>query len=453
MIDMIIIKNGMLVSPTGSHQADLAMQEGVIARIAESIDAAAGDQVVDATGCWVFPGFIDAHTHLDADIGTLTTSDTFATGTRAGVCGGTTSVVDFATQDRGMTLADALEAWHGKADGVSSANYAFHLAITDWNEATKAEIVPVRQAGITSFKCYLAYDALKVDGGELLDVLQAIKPFGGMMGVHCEIGEIIDELQAHELACGHTTPAAHPRSRPAEAEAAAIDEYCWIARLADLPVNVVHLSSALGLEAIRRARGRGQRVYVETCPQYLLLDEQNYLREGFEGAKYVMSPPLRRRADIEVLRQAVRDGEIDTISTDHCAFTFGEQKHVGVNDFTKIPNGAPGIEHRPSLMFTLFGTEVGRERLCALLSENQARIFGMYPRKGVLREGSDADVTVWDPAVRWTISAANQHQNVDYTPYEGFEVEGRPRFVYVNGQLAARDGEPTGTVAGAYIKR
>lgn len=452
MIDVIILKNGTLVSPEGLRKADLAIKENRIFLIAKTIDTSPEDEVVDVAGCWVFPGFIDAHTHLSADIGTMTTSDTFATGTRAAVCGGTTSIVDFATQDKGMTLTQAIERWHEKADGLSHANYAFHLAITDWNDASKAEIPSIRQAGVTSFKCYLAYDALKVNGGELLDILEAVKPFGGMMGVHCEIGEIINELQSRELSLGHTSPAAHPRSRPAETEAAAIDEYCWVARLAGMPVNVVHLSTALGLEAVRRARGKGQIVHIETCPQYLLLDESNYERDGFEGAKYVMSPPLRKPFDVEVLRQAVREGEIETISTDHCAFTFGEQKQAGLHNFTKIPNGAPGIEHRPALMATLF-EKLGPGRLCALLSENQARIFDMYPRKGVLREGSDADITVWDPSQQWTISQQNQHQNVDYTPYEGFNVKGKARFVYVNGILAARDGEPTSAVAGTYIRR
>lgn len=450
---MTILRNGALMTPEGPMNADLRMDKGKIAEIAPHIRPGGGEDVVDASGCWVCPGFIDGHTHLDLDTGATRTADDFASGTRAAVCGGTTTICDFATQDRGDTMAHALEVWHGLADGVSSCNYAFHMAVTDWNERTKAELPALRAAGVTSFKAYFAYDNLRLDDGAILELLESIRPFGGVLGVHCENGDVVERLRRRAVAQGRTGPENHPLTRPAEAEAEAVDRLCWLGRMADTPVHIVHLSSALGLEEVRRARRRGQTVYAETCPQYLLLDDSRYRLPGFEGAKYVMSPPLRGREDVRALREAVVNGEIDTISTDHCDFNFAGQKELGRGDFTKIPNGAPGIEHRPALMFTSFAGALSPSRLCALLSANQARLFGMYPRKGALAVGSDADVVVWDPRARWTITAAGQVQNVDYTPYEGMEMEGRARLVYVNGVLAARNGQPTGAVAGEYIKR
>ncbi|MBF0894089.1 MAG: amidohydrolase family protein, partial [Atopobium sp.] len=272
--------------------------------------------------------------------------------------------------------------------------------------------------------------------------------------VHCENGTLVNELQRRMLAAGITGPEGHPMSRPAACEAEAISRLCYLAELADARINIVHLSSALGLEAVRAAKARGKvKMDVETCPQYLLLDDSHYLESDFEGAKYVMSPPLRKPHDIEVLRRAVCDGEIDTIATDHCSFNLHGQKDRGIDDFTHIPNGGPGVEHRPGLIMTSFENRLGVQDFARLMSEGPARVFGMYPRKGVLRVGSDADVTVWDPSVTWAISEKNQHQNVDYTPYEGFEIHGRPAYVFVNGELVVVDGEPTGVKPGAYVKR
>jgi dihydropyrimidinase len=450
---MIVLKNGMAITPQGPRNADLALENGKIAAIAPALTAGPGDTVLDAAGCYVCPGFIDGHTHLDLDTGAARTADDFESGTRAAVCGGTTTVVDFATQDKGGTLMAALDAWQARAAGVSRANYAFHMAITDWNERTRAELPALRKAGVCSFKVYLAYDAMRVDDAQLLEILESLKPIGGILGVHCENGTLVDELQKRELAAGRTTPASHPVSRPPEVEAEAIARLCWVAKLADAPVHVVHLSTALGLAEVRAARRRGQTVYAETCPQYLLLDESRYHLPGFESAKYVMSPPLRSPQDVAALRRAVEDGEINTVSTDHCSFRYATQKTLGRQDFTKIPNGAPGIEHRPALMFTSFAGRIAPEQLCRLMSENTARLFGMYPRKGALCVGSDADVTVWDPAERWTIRAAEQQQKVDYTPYEGMDMTGRARWVFVNGILAAENGRPTKEIAGQYVRR
>ncbi len=452
---MTIIQHGTLVLPDGLMQGDLAFENGVITRVAPAIEAGAGDAVCEAAGCLVFPGFIDAHTHLDMDSGTTVTADDFASGSRAAACGGTTTLVDFATQERGGTLTDALDAWHRKAEGKCACNYAFHMAVTDWNEQTRAELPQMFERGVTSFKAYYAYDNLRLDDAQMYDLLSALRPFGGVLGVHCENGTLVNRLQRQQLDRGVTGPAGHPASRPPVVEAEAIRRLCAVAKLADSPVHIVHLSSAEGLEEVRRARAAGQKVWVETCPQYLLLDESRYHLEGFEGAKYVMSPPLRSPADREALRAAVLDGEIDTISTDHCSYRFSDQKALGRDDFTKIPNGAPGIEHRPALIYTSFVASglMTAAQMSRLLSENPAKLFGMWPRKGQLAQGADADMTVWDPRARWVIRAEAQHQNVDYTPYEGFEAAGRARAVYVGGQLAAKDGEPSGASAGRYVKR
>lgn len=449
---MRILKGGMLVTPEGIVEGDLALDGRMIASVGGSIEADARDEVVDVAGCLVFPGFIDGHVHFDLSTVGTDMADHFATGTAAAVCGGTTTVGEFVSPDAGDTLAQALAAWHRKAAGVSRCNYAFHMSFSEWSPSIAAEIPAMREAGITSFKAYLAY-WMRLEDDQLLEVIEALKPFGGMLGVHCENGRLVEEFRARELARGNRGPAAHPASRPPQVEAEAIDRFLRIASLADAPVNVVHLSTQLGLEVIRAARARGQQVFAETCPQYLLLDDSRYELPGFEGAKYVMSPPLRKPSDCAALREAVVSGEIDTIGTDHCSFNFHGQKEQGRDDFTKIPGGAPGVEHRPALMFTAFDGLLGPEDLCRLMSENPAKLFGMYPRKGALAEGADADVCVWDPRQRWTIRAADQQQNVDYTPYEGMDVHGRAHLVYVNGVLAARDGVPTDAIAGEYISR
>ncbi len=452
---MIVIRNGSLVLPDGLAKGDLVLDGGKIAQVGGSYAEKPEDELVDAAGCWVFPGFIDAHTHMQCWTGMDWTADSFETGTRAAACGGTTTIVDYATQDKGMTMPQALDEWHKRADGTCTANYAFHMAIADWNEQTKADLPGIREAGVSSFKTYFAYDHLRLDDAQTLEVLEALKPLGGTLCVHCENGTLVNALQKRVFEAGITGPEGHPMSRPDVCEAEAIDRLLMIAHLAgDARVNVVHLSTKLGLEVIRAAKARGQKnIFVETCPQYLLLDETCYLEPGFGGAKYVMSPPLRKAADRTALREAIIHGEVDTVSTDHCSFNLKGQKDRGIGDFRKIPNGGPGIEHRPALMATSFADTLGPHELLKLLSENQARVFDMFPRKGILAVGSDADICVWDPQSEWTINAATQHQNVDYTTYEGFHCKGSAHLVYVNGVLAAKDGEPTGAKPGQYVKR
>lgn len=455
---MIIIKGGTLVCPDGLRVGDVALEGDKIVRIAASIEAGDGDEVADAAGCWVFPGFIDAHTHMQCWTGIDWTADSFETGTRAAACGGTTTIVDYATADRGVTMPDALAEWHKRADGTCTSNYAFHMAIAEWNERNREDLAAMRAGGVSSFKTYFAYDHLRLDDAETLEVLEALKPFGGTLCVHCENGTLVDALQKRVYEAGIHGPEGHPLSRPAECEAEAVSRLLYLAHLAgDARVNVVHLSTKLGLEAIRAAKARGQKnIFVETCPQYLLLDDTCFTRrgeDGLEGLEFVMSPPPRKPSDRAALRQALLDGEVDTIATDHCSFNLHGQKDRGVDDFRAVPNGGAGVEHRPALIATTFEDQLGPTELCRLMSENPARVFGMWPRKGCLAEGSDADVCVWDPSVEWTISAKTQHQNVDHTPYEGFVCHGRARLTYVNGVLAARDGEPTGATPGTYVPR
>ena len=454
---MIIIANGALVTPEGLRRGDIALDGGRIVEVAARIEPGPSDTVEDATGCWVLPGLIDAHTHLQCWTGMDWTADSFETGTRAAACGGTTTIVDYATADRGVTMDEALAEWHRRADGACTANYGFHMAIAEWGDDSPGQMRRMREAGVSSFKTYLAYDHLRLTDAETLRCLEAVRELDAVLCVHCENGDVVDELQRAVLARGITGPEGHPLSRPAEAEADAVSRLLYLASIAGARVNVVHLSTELGLEAVRAARARGQRgVFVETCPQYLTLDDTRYLEEGddgFAGAKYVMSPPLRKPSDVRALRAAVLAGEVDSIATDHCSFNLHGQKDRGRGDFTRIPNGGPGIEHRPAVMATAFEGRLGPVELARLMSEGPARVFGMWPRKGRLAPGADADVCVWDPRARWTISVATQQQAVDYTPYEGMEAHGRAHLVYVGGVLAARDGAPTGARPGTYVSR
>lgn len=456
---MNILVNGAVVTPEGLRHADVAFNEGGIVDIKESIVPSEHDTVYDVAGCWVFPGFIDAHTHLQCWTGMDWTADSFETGTRAAACGGTTTIVDYATADRGVRMADALDEWHRRAKSGAgcTANYGFHMAISEWPEDGPEQMAAMRAAGVSSFKTYLAYDHLRISDAEMLEVLECCRELDAVLCVHCENGDVVNALQQRVLARGVTGPEGHPLSRPAEAEADAVSRLLYLAQLAGARVNVVHLSTRLGLDAVRAARARGQQgIFVETCPQYLTLDDTRYLEQGddgFAGAKYVMSPPLRKPSDARALHEAVLAGEVDTIATDHCSFNLRGQKERGRGDFTRIPNGGPGLEHRPAVMATAFEGELGPEDLCRLLSEGPAKVFGMWPRKGRLAVGADADICVWDPAARWTISAATQHQNVDYTPWEGFEAHGCARLVFVNGELVARDGEPTGRAPGRFVAR
>ena len=450
----VLIRGGMVVDNGRSTRCDVRMENSLITQVGEELPEA-GCMVVDAQGCLVFPGFIDAHTHLDMNTGATRTADDFDTGSRAALAGGTTTIIDFATQEKDGDLIQALTKWHTKADGVSSCDYAFHMAITAWNPQVQSQIAQMPRYGITSFKLYMAYDDLRINDAQLYQVLDEVRSIGGIAGAHCENGDLVNALTAKFREAGCLSPDFHPVSRPDIVEAEAVSRFLHIARLADVPVHIVHLSTSEAMEAVRAARERGQTVYVETCPHYLLLDDSRYRLPGFEGAKYVCSPPLRREKDIAALWEALGTGEIQSVSTDHCSFFFKGQKELGLHDFSKIPGGLPGIEHRPALLYT-YGVCTGRitpGQMAALLSGNAARLFGMYPQKGAVRPGSDADLVIWDPHASGVIRAAGQQQQTDYTPYEGMSVTGAPRMVFLRGRKVAENGRLLLEKQGKYIFR
>lgn len=450
----LLIKGGIVVTAEQSARMDIRIHGETIAELGEDLPVQ-GEKVIDAAGKLIFPGFIDTHTHFDLDAGDFFTADDFESGSKAAVAGGTTVVLDFATQNRGETLGEALQAWHERAQNKSSCHYGFHMSISDWNERTKEELKEMTGAGITSYKLYMAYDSLKVHSGLMYEILKAVKEEGGIIGVHCEDGDLVNTLIREQKALGNLSPKGHPLSRPDEVEADAVHQLLTIARLAKVPVNIVHLSSQKSYEMVEAARAAGQKVYVETCPQYLLMEDSKYDLEGFESAKYVLSPPLRKKEDMECLWKAWRENRIDTIGTDHCSFHFHGQKERGRNDFSRIPNGIPGVEHRPVLLYTYGVTEnrITQEQLCAALSTNPAKLFGMYPKKGAIQVGSDADLVVWDPEYRGVITAAEQLQRCDYTPYEGLLVKGRADQVLLMGQVVAEQGRVVLEKTGRYVHR
>ena len=451
----ILIQNGILVLPTGPIQADLRVAGGRIAELGPGL-APGASRVIDAQERLVFPGFIDTHTHFEMNKGFPNeTADDWYTGTRAALAGGTTTVLDFAEPERGATLASALETGHGRADGAACCNYGFHMTVKDWSPSIRSELREMTAAGVTSYKVYLAYDNLRLSDAAAYEVVKAVGAEGGVVGCHCENGDLVTEGIRAQQAAGNLSPAAHPLSRPPAVEAEAVGRWLTIAELAGCPVNIVHLSTLRGLEAVRAARTRGQRLYVETCPQYLLLDERSYRLPGFESAKFVLSPPLRAQENCAALWDALEAGEIDTIGTDHCSFRFHGAKELGREDFSKIPNGIPGVEHRPSLMYT-YGVAAGRITavdMARLLAENPARLFGMYPQKGVLAVGSDADLVIFDPNDTGRITAETQYQNVDYTPYEGMELRGRVDTVLLGGEVAVEGGRVLLERRGRYVSR
>lgn len=447
---MILLRGGCVVSPDGMQQRDLYMENGKI------VPPGPADEVVDVSGCLLFPGFIDSHTHLDMPVSGTVTADDFASGTRAAATGGTTVILDFATQDKGGSLAQALSLWHRRADGNCACDYGFHMAITDWNERTSREMDDMIAAGVTSFKAYMAYDALRLNDDDLRELLARCGQLQAWLGVHCELGDEVSRRVAGELARGHTGPQYHPLSRPNEVEALAVQRLMTLAAEAgNAPAWVVHLSTKEGLEAVRTARARGQNILVETCPQYLSLTDEVYARPDFEGAKFVCSPPLRKQEDQKALWTAAAKGEIDILSTDHCSFNFKGQKELGRQDFSLIPNGLPSIEHRPALLWTL-GVAAGQitaAQMCRMLSAAPAKAFGLWPRKGHLEPGADADVVVWDPEYRGILRAAEQSMNCDYSPWEGLELRGRARTVYLRGRPVAEEGRCLQEGLGRFLPR
>jgi dihydropyrimidinase len=448
-----LLRGGTVVTGNGARRADVLMDGEKIAKVGRGLTAA--DETADVTGCLLFPGFIDAHTHFDLDVCGTTTADNFETGSRAALRGGTTTVIDFACPNKGETLRHGLELWHGKADGRTYCDYGFHMTIDDWNPGIEAELPEMFAAGISSFKMYLTYPAMMIGDRDIYLALKRLKSLGGIAGVHCENAGVIDGMIAERRAAGKLSPASHPLTRPPCVEAEAVSRLLRIAQAADCPVIIVHLTNHDALSEVEAARRRGQTVYVETCPQYLLLDDSVYDQEDYSAAaRYVCAPPLRDKSEQKYLWRALRRGGIQTVSTDHCSFTLA-QKDAGRNDFTKIPGGLPGVETRGELIYSygVAGHKINLATMCRVLAENPARLYGLYPRKGTLRRGSDADIVVYDPQASHVIRAVDCVANTDYTPYEGFVTAGGIRRVYLRGRLAVENGTVLGVPAGQYLAR
>lgn len=449
-----LIQGGTIVSDMGMCEQDILLEDGKVSCLGTQLDRQYPDaERVDATGKLIFPGFIDAHTHMDLPVCGTVTADDFSSGTEAAVCGGTTCIVDFATQDFGETLHDGLRYWQKKAEGKSSCDYAFHMAISEWRPDIREELPSMFEEGITSFKLYMTYGN-RVSDEEIFEILTELKKLGGLVGVHCENNEMIEEGIARMKKSGVTAPCGHPKAHPDESEAEAIRRLLAIAARVDVPVIIVHLSTRKGLEEVREARKRGQKVYVESCPQYLLLDDSRYSLPEFEGAKYICSPPLRKKEDQDALWQALEQGELQTIATDHCSFTM-QQKKAGDRDFSKTPGGMPGVEERAKLLYT-YGVGTGRISLPEMvryLSTNPAKLYGMYPKKGALHPGSDADLVIWNPEKNGVITAADSHSACGYAPYEGWKITGMPEQVYVRGIQVVEQGKLIARNCGSYVFR
>ena len=450
----LLFQGGHVVSASGVSRMDVLVEDELVAAVAPTLSCPDAT-VVDVTGKLLFPGFLDAHTHFDLDVANTTTADDFQTGTRAAVRGGTTTIIDFACPNKGETLSYGLQLWHEKANGKSACDYGFHMTIDDWNAGIRREIPDMIAAGIPTFKMYMTYPAMMIGDRDLYCALVELKKFNAFAGVHCENAGVIDALIAEKLEKGETAPASHPATRPNALEAEAVGSLLRMAQVADAPVMIVHLSTKEALEEVRAARARGQTVYVETCPQYLLLDRSRYENEDYSmAARYVCAPPLREREDQDALWKALSDGTIQTISTDHCSFTLA-QKDAGRGDFTRIPGGLPGVETRGILLYSE-GVAKGRisaPQMCALLSETPAKLYGAFPKKGILAPGSDADIVVLDPDAQGRITAADQAANVDYSPYEGFITQGKIDQVYLRGHLTVDKGEILGAPRGKYLFR
>ena len=438
----ILITHGKIVTASEIFEGDVYIEGEQVVSIGKNLPYQA-DWVIDATGKLVFPGGIDPHVHLSLPFMGTFSSDDYTTGTRAALFGGTTSVIDFIIQTQGDTLHNALKTWQEKSMGKAIGDYSYHMAVTDFNKDVAKEVVEfIEQEGITSFKTFMAYKgALMIDDGQMVQLMQVLKKYGGMITVHATNGDMIDSLIAQHRAEGKLSPLYHYLSQPEVTEAEASARFCDMLHYTGCPGYIVHMTCEGALNAVRKATQRNQKVYVETCSQYLMLDASLY-EQNFEGAKWVMSPPLRQKKDQAALWAGIQQGLVHAVGTDHCPFMW-EQKKMGVNDFSKIPNGHPAIEHRMEFMFSegVLKGHISLEKYVELTSTNAARIFGMYPRKGTIAPGSDADIVIFDPNKKHTISAATHHMNVDYSAYEGWEVTGKVETVLLRGEVAIENND------------
>jgi dihydropyrimidinase len=452
-----IITNGRVVTASDTYASDVAIGNGKIVAIGQSLPPENASRIIDAAGKYVLPGGIDVHTHLDMPFGGTTSSDDFETGTRAAAFGGTTTLIDFAIQYKGQTLRTAFDTWMQKASAKAVCDYAFHCIITELADAQLDEMKALVREGVTSFKLFMAYPGVfMLDDGSIFKALRTTAKNGGLVCMHAENGNAIDVIVQQALAEGKKAPKYHALTRPTTAEAEATSRAIALAEMAGAPVYIVHLSCNDALEKVREARDRGLPVYAETCPQYLYLSIENFDVPDFEGAKYVFTPPLREKWQQEKLWNGLKSDHLQVVSTDHCPFCFKEQKELGRNDFTKIPNGGPGVEHRMSLIYS-GGVAAGRfsvNRFVELVSTTPAKLFGLYPRKGTIAVGSDADLVIFDPNRKHTISAKTHHMRVDYSMFEGIQVMGMPVTVLSRGRVVVESDKFLGRAGtGEFVKR
>ena len=438
-----LIKNGRIITASDDFIADILIENEKIVSISKSISEKV-DKTIDATGLLVLPGGIDPHVHLEMPFMGTFSSDTYETGTRAALFGGTTTVIDFILQKQGNSLHSALEEWSGRARGNAVGDYSFHMAVTDFNDETKSEIEQlVENEGITSFKMFMAYrGALMIDDRQMNGLMQEVRRVGGMVTAHATNGDMIDYLIAKHRKEGKLTPVYHYLSQPEITEGEASSRFTDFGFYNNCPIYIVHMTCEGAVNAVRDATYRNQKVFGETCIQYLILDASLYEKPNFEGAKWVMSPPLREPKDQEHLWAAINQGLVEVVATDHCPF-FWEQKLAGKNDFSKIPNGHPAIEHRIELLYSE-GVNKGRislNKMVEVACTNPAKIFGMFPQKGTIAVGSDADIVLFDPNEQHQISAKTHHMNVNYSAYEGWQTTGKVKSVLLRGQLAIDDNE------------
>ncbi|MEK6406480.1 MAG: dihydropyrimidinase [Acidobacteriota bacterium] len=450
-----LIKNGNIVTAVDNYHADILIEDEKIAVIGAKLDMET-ERTIDATGKLVIPGGIDPHTHMELPFGGTFASDDFRTGTIAAAHGGTTTIIDFAVQYHGESLIQAVDNWHKKAEGKTAIDYGFHLITTDLPDERVPEMRQLINEGVMSFKMFMAYPGVfLVDDATIFRAMKNAGNWGGLICMHAENGIVINEIIKHALAEGKTAPKYHALTRPTKAEAEGVHRAIAIAEMADAPVYIVHLSCADALEEVREARDKGLPAYAETCPQYLFLDYSLYEREDFEGAKWVMTPPLREKWNQDKLWQGLQGNDLQVISTDHCPFCMKE-KELGRDDFTKIPNGGPGVEHRMSLIYNggVAGGKIGLNRFVELTSTSAAKLFGLFPRKGTIAVGSDADIVIFDPNDEMTISAATHHMNVDYSAYEGMKVKGVTKTVLSRGKVVIDEGKYVGSPGdGQFLKR
>ncbi|HML17405.1 MAG TPA: dihydropyrimidinase [Bryobacteraceae bacterium] len=452
-----LIRNGTVVTAAETRQADILIEGERIKEISAAIPVSAAEEIVDASRMLLLPGGIDVHTHLDMPFGGTTSSDDFETGTKAAAFGGTTTLIDFAIQPKGTRMRDALDTWWKKAENRASIDYGLHMIVTDLGEAGLDDMDEMVREGVASFKLFMAYPGvLMVDDATIFQALKRTAHNGALICLHAENGGIIDVIVKNAIAEGKTAPIYHALTRPVAAEAEAVHRAVAMSEISGAPVYIVHLSSEEALNEVREARDRGVPIFAETCPQYLLLSIDDLARPGFEGAKYVFTPPLREKRHPPKLWDGLKHDHLQVVSTDHCPFCFEDQKILGQNDFSKIPNGGPGVENRLQLLYH-HGVNAGKltlNRFVELVSTTPARLFGLYPRKGELAPGSDADIVVWDPEAGYEISAKTHHMRVDYSMFEGFRVKGNARTVFSRGEKIVDNGSFLGrTGRGAFLKR